>query len=92
VDRKDGINSVKVNEAWSLGESLYCIKGYKETDCDGKDIAFTYPWDSAQRGRSFLPLICFEREHSLTISGDGDYTFPVTVGAAGVVTIDRVRH
>ena len=67
VDRKNGINSVKVNEAWSLGESLYCIKGYKETDCDGKDIAFTYPWDSAQRGRSFLPLICFEREHSLTI-------------------------
>jgi hypothetical protein len=56
VDRKDGINSVEVNEAWSFGESLYCIKGYMKTDCDGEDIAFTYPWDSAQQGRSFLAL------------------------------------
>jgi hypothetical protein len=56
VDRKDGINSVDVKETGSLGESLYCIKGYKETDCEGEEIAFTYPWDSAQRGRSFLAL------------------------------------
>lgn len=51
VDRKKGINSVKVSEIADLGESLYCIEGYSKTDCDEEAIAFTYPWDSAERGQ-----------------------------------------